>query len=176
MTQVSCHKCRQAVPHESDSWCLGCSAVEALSLELRNIWGSPGSRSVATDIVCSSLRQVRALRRLGLGGLAAVLVVTKVNSPNIPQVKRDFVPGVIGERRRTRRKGDEGAVGTRQVLFQESSRKKEDREPKEHGGKRRSHRGGAKHQRLYRAAEDPYRRYHQKRPEGYWDQPFTDFR
>ena len=68
MTQVSCHKCRQALPHESDSWCLGCSAVEALSLELRNIWGSPGSRAVATDIICSGLRQVRALRRLGVSG------------------------------------------------------------------------------------------------------------
>ena len=67
MAQTSCHKCKQALPHESDSWCLGCSAVEALSAELRNIWGSPGSRSVATDVVVSGLRQVRALRRLGLG-------------------------------------------------------------------------------------------------------------
>ena len=84
MTQVSCHKCRQAVPHESDSWCLGCSAVEALSLELRNIWGSPGSRSVATDIVCSSLRQVRALRRLGLGGAGVGRASSTVPADSVP--------------------------------------------------------------------------------------------
>lgn len=37
---LTCQKCRQAVPHESDSWCLGCSAAEALTAELRNT-GNP---------------------------------------------------------------------------------------------------------------------------------------
>lgn len=63
------------MPHESDSWCLGCSAAEALTAELRNTWGSPGSRALATDLLVSGLRQVRALRRLGLaaGGNRAAL-------------------------------------------------------------------------------------------------------
>ena len=61
-----CNKCRQAQPHLSDSWCLACSAHEALGNEFRSVWGQPGSRAIATDIICSSLRQVRALRRFGV--------------------------------------------------------------------------------------------------------------
>eukprot|EP00435_Cladocopium_sp_Y103_P010365 s2345_g2.t1 len=64
--KLRCNKCGQDSPHLGDSWCLGCSALEALVGELRAGWGNPGTRSLATDILTSSVRQVRALRRLGI--------------------------------------------------------------------------------------------------------------
>ena len=63
-----CNKCGQSAPHLGDSWCLACSAVEALGGELRQAWGSAGSRGLATDILTTAVRQVRALRRLGASG------------------------------------------------------------------------------------------------------------
>lgn len=62
-----CNKCGSAPPFGGDSWCLGCSCHEQLSLELKGAWGSQGSRAIATDLIASCLRQVRALRRLGIG-------------------------------------------------------------------------------------------------------------
>ena len=281
MAQTSCHKCKQALPHESDSWCLGCSAVEALSAELRNIWGSPGSRSIATDVVVSGLRQVRALRRLGLGG-AGVSLASQQSvgvppgslpppEPSVPPRGADplqaasGVPGTQKVKEERREESDEseeentseesehlGASAqskaepapplprrksrgseTADKAEHTEERERSDRQDKEkrsrtrsrrrhrhrsqeekkesnldkkerakggrtqassawgrgpgaeetetrvresRGGRRKSHRGGTRHQRLYRAAEDPYKRFHQRRPEGYWDQPLTDFR
>ena len=63
---TKCNKCGQSAPHLGDSWCLACSAVEALNGELRQAWGSLGSRSLSTDILTSAVRQARALMRLGL--------------------------------------------------------------------------------------------------------------
>ena len=63
-----CNKCGQAAPYLSATWCLGCNVVEALTGELRLAWGLGGSRAVATDILVSATRQVRALRRLGIAG------------------------------------------------------------------------------------------------------------
>ena len=67
MAQV-CNKCQQSPPHLGDSWCLACSALEALGAELRQSWGNPGSRAVAQDLLVSAVRQTRALRRLSLSG------------------------------------------------------------------------------------------------------------
>ena len=255
--------------------------MEALSAELRNIWGSPGSRSVATDVVVSGLRQVRALRRLGLGGAGISLAsqqaagVTPGSLPPPepavpprtvePPQAASGVPGTqkVKEERREeseeseeehsteesehvgacakskaepapplpRRKSRGGDTGEKtehpeekeksdrkdrekrsrtrsrrrhrhrsQEEQKESNTEKKERargsraqassawgrrpgaEETEHrvresrGGRRKPHRGGTRHQRLYRAAEDPYKRFHQRRPEGYWDQPLTDFR
>lgn len=36
-------------------------------------------------------------------------------------------------------------------------------------GKRKNHRAGAKHARLWRAAEDPFKRLHYRQPESFWD-------
>ena len=60
-----CNKCRQSEAYQGDSWCLGCSSLEALGVELKENWGVAGSRAVATDLLTSVVRQVRALRRLG---------------------------------------------------------------------------------------------------------------
>ena len=276
MAQVSCHKCRQAVPHESDSWCLGCSATEALSQELRNIWGSTGSRAVATDLVVSALRQVRALRRLGLGGAgssgAPPLLTGSLPPPEPaePPKKKESAQAAVSApagtevkeeeaaedsegseeeestskeaapvgacpkskaesaaplpRRRSggeskekdleesrRRESKEGRDKTGRSRSERKQRDKSRRERRSshkekkgrrregegHGssswrprpgaeeeghrqdnrvGRKRVHRGGSRHQRLYRAVDDPYKRFHQQRPEGYWDQPLTSFR
>ena len=52
------------------------SSLESLGGELREQWGAEGSRLLATDVLVSTVRQVRALRRLadrserpGSGGL-----------------------------------------------------------------------------------------------------------
>ena len=63
-----CNKCGQADPHQSDSWCLACSALEAIDSELRSGWGTAGTRALATDLLASAVRQIRAARRLGLAG------------------------------------------------------------------------------------------------------------
>ena len=54
--------------HLGDSWCLGCAAVEALNGELRCAWGAQGTRLLAHDILSTAVRQVRAVRRLGISG------------------------------------------------------------------------------------------------------------
>lgn len=63
----TCNKCRQSAPHLSDSWCLSCSAVEALTSELRLSWGLSGTRALADDYLATAVRHIRALRRLGVG-------------------------------------------------------------------------------------------------------------
>ena len=63
-----CNKCGQGDPHLSDTWCLACTAVEAVTGELRLAWGTGGTRALATDLLVSATRQVRALRRLGIAG------------------------------------------------------------------------------------------------------------
>ena len=68
MSGPACNKCRLEAGHLGDSWCLCCSAVEALSGELRANWGGAGTRRVAADILSSAVRQLRALRRLGVAG------------------------------------------------------------------------------------------------------------
>ena len=65
---LSCNRCKQAPPHLSDSWCLACTAVEALGAELQANWGQVGARAVAHDLLCSAVRQIRALRRISTAG------------------------------------------------------------------------------------------------------------
>lgn len=66
---VVCNKCGTSPPHASDSWCLACSALEQLGAELKGTWGAQGTRAIASDLIASCLRQVRALRRFGLAQL-----------------------------------------------------------------------------------------------------------
>lgn len=42
--------------------------MEAINGELRAAWGNQGSRSLAQDLLVSTTRQIRALRRLGIAG------------------------------------------------------------------------------------------------------------
>ena len=57
-----CARCRRVSPTAGDTCCLACSAWEAIGNELSFSWSHPGLRTVATDLVVSAVRQVRALR------------------------------------------------------------------------------------------------------------------
>ena len=59
-----CAKCRQTPPADQDSWCLGCTGVEALGIELAASWKLPAFRAAAHDVVVSAVRGVKALRTL----------------------------------------------------------------------------------------------------------------
>lgn len=67
MPPPPCNKCRQCASVEGDTWCLGCSAWEAIGRELSGHWDQGGTRTLANDLVINVCRQVRALRALGAG-------------------------------------------------------------------------------------------------------------
>ena len=75
-----CNKCRVNPPYQEDTWCLACSAVEALSSELRSRWELPSLREAAEECIISSARQVKSLRRLAVG-LAAERAANKSREP-----------------------------------------------------------------------------------------------
>ena len=62
-----CAKCRQIGASEGDSWCTGCTAWEFVGRELTASWDSVGARALASDIILSAGRQIRALRSLSAG-------------------------------------------------------------------------------------------------------------
>ena len=62
-----CAKCRQISASEGDSWCTGCTAWEFVGRELTASWDSVGARRLASDIILSAGRQIRALRSLSAG-------------------------------------------------------------------------------------------------------------
>lgn len=240
---VTCQKCKQAAPHQGDSWCLACCAHEALGKELSENWGTAGSRSIAADIIVSGLRQVRASRRLGLAGAGSgrasagphgisrpgagtLRPAEPVGPPPGQNVKAELASEEESEEGEESSEEEGVPAATPKVLPRERSpiarqrsatghrdreqgrdhrgdsqgrhkREEEDRtERKEKKGDRgekrpreerekdtkrdqkkrkRHHRGGSKHQRLYRANADPYRRFHHKRAEGYWDEHHASF-
>ena len=59
-----CHRCRRCAPSGGDSWCLGCTAGEALSNELSGSWHSAAIRALANEVCVSAVKHVRALRQL----------------------------------------------------------------------------------------------------------------
>lgn len=62
-----CAKCKQIPSAEGDSWCSGCSAWEFIGREISANWDLPGARLLASDILVSAARQVKALRSLSSG-------------------------------------------------------------------------------------------------------------
>lgn len=64
---MRCRKCHQAPPAEGDSWCISCSAAEALTRQLASQWPSAGARTLAEDLCLSTVRQIRFLRNLTQG-------------------------------------------------------------------------------------------------------------
>ena len=53
--RMPCYKYRQAEAAPGDSWCIACSAGEALVRELSSSWASPGSRKLAEDLILSTV-------------------------------------------------------------------------------------------------------------------------
>ena len=68
---MSCAKCNQVIPHESDTWCIGCAAWETLGQELTCPWPSKALRVLAGDQVVSCVKAVRALRNYSISCLSA---------------------------------------------------------------------------------------------------------
>ena len=245
-----CAKCSQAAPFHGDSWCIGCSAHEALGAELRLDWGASGSRSLAHDLVVSSLRQVRALRRFGLsssGGAskgASALCGADLRAPSAsqkrkeipepppaprvpvkeeaaeeseseeseteedekapaasakvkpegeektrlrsaPAHRREELPRGSGENaeRRKSRKRHRSAEDERSEPEEDrrkSERHREHRDSRREREKERKrfrpgHRGGSRHQKWHKAQSEPYRKFHSKLPESFWDEPRDRF-
>ena len=258
---LRCSKCQEAEAFQGDSWCLACAAHEELGQELRQTWGTGGSRSIATDLIVSGLRQVRALRRHGLASfyrgaeearasadkgaalerascarssgsrrskeaapLPAPVAVKKEEAeersesseseseeeddkdepapaaaakrkpereatPEGPRL-RSVAPGKRedlprrreGEREASRsvhplRSGAEPSREDRDRDRRREERRREKKDKGEHSGKRKrpGHRGGSRHQKLHKAAEEPYRRFHHRLPPAFWDEPRERF-
>lgn len=256
--------------------------MEAVAGELRCGWGNPGSRAVATDLLTSAVRQIRALRRLGIAGAGkarartpepagatragsvaaeaapdsrtavggggiqpehpareeeAKLKETKAEpaeedseyeeyteeegseKEELPAAGLKPVPkasaersdrSAIPRRRTVERSGDERSAGRGRA---EPSREREVHRPSEHRReghserrdrehrredrderrrsrtrdrrrpankprrrrKRKGHRAGSRHQRLYRAEQEPFRRFHHQQPGEFWDRKPSDF-
>ena len=74
-------------------------------------------------------------------------------------------------RHRSRDRRERGDRERRERSRSRRRRPQPDREdkPKRRKKNRPGHRGGAKHQRLYRAANDPFKRFHYKKPDEFWD-------
>ncbi len=64
---LSCNKCKTAQAAEGDSWCTACTAWEFIGRELGGSWDSNGARLLASDLVVTTARQIRALRSLSAG-------------------------------------------------------------------------------------------------------------
>eukprot|EP00435_Cladocopium_sp_Y103_P066051 s619_g28.t1 len=60
----TCNKCRVGRPSEGDSWCIGCSALEAAVLLYKKRWQHPGVRVVAEEAAVSAARFIKALHNL----------------------------------------------------------------------------------------------------------------
>ena len=267
-----CNRCHQAYGFQGDSWCIACAAWEQLGSELNLQWGTPSSREIATDLLVSGVRQIRALRRVSLGGagycrassVASVERAERSSAPCRSGGERKEVgqgrtsaaalaPGreKVGDREVKKDKGEElpglkaapktgvksesgesyeeeeeegeeseesedrprtvlppaerspvprrrsGGSGTRveqpkegrgEAIASERRERQEKRRGKESARadsdrgvfkreekrKRKRHgpgsRGGRKHQRHYRALDNPYQKLHYKPPQEFWDQ------
>lgn len=66
MSSAACNKCRAAPPVVGDSWCLSCSALEAIASELKGRWGSVELRRLAADQLVEQAKSVKTLRILPL--------------------------------------------------------------------------------------------------------------
>ena len=60
---MTCNKCRSGPRAPGDSWCLGCSSVEALLSDLRREWASAPLREAAESAILGTASLVRKLRR-----------------------------------------------------------------------------------------------------------------
>ena len=263
---LRCNKCHQGEPYLSDTWCLACSSVEALTGELKCGWRNQGTRALATDVLTTAVRQVRALRRLGLAGAGRARARTpepvkgdppaeprgappegagadrverreeRAPTPPKPLVKdeekgsksdaseytyedgeseTEALPASglkaapkaavekerseIPRRRSSRASGGSPVAGSSRAREDRGeceerreekgehrhrsrqrrrsrSRRDHHREGHEETGRKKrkkrhrpQHRGGSKHQKHYKAAEDPYRRFHYRQPGSFWD-------
>eukprot|EP00438_Fugacium_kawagutii_P002308 Skav226067 [mRNA] locus=scaffold211:609064:615202:- [translate_table: standard] len=95
-----CNKCGTSAPFADDSWCLACSALEQLGAELKGPWPQAGTRAITNDLVCTCLRQVRALRKLGLAlGAGSTKPPEPLEPPKWHPASREGLPPSPGAKR-----------------------------------------------------------------------------
>ena len=94
---MSCNKCKQVPPFSGDTWCVSCSAWEAIGSSLCGKWVSPGVRGVAAEIVVGAARQVRELRKID-ASLAHLQNLKLSNRDAVlqQQASRDTLPATKG--------------------------------------------------------------------------------
>lgn len=59
-----CNKCRQGSQAPSDTWCIGCSSLEAAQGVLKVRWNHPGLRRITEETLLSAARLVRGFQNL----------------------------------------------------------------------------------------------------------------
>eukprot|EP00435_Cladocopium_sp_Y103_P044839 s515_g12.t1 len=64
MQPGSCNKCKTGKCKDGDSWCLGCSSLEATQELLKKRWAHPGLRAIAEESSLNAARYTRALFNL----------------------------------------------------------------------------------------------------------------
>ena len=83
-----CAKCRQGPCFESDSWCIACTGLEAIGVELSGNWLTQSHRAIAEDLVVSTTRAIKALRNLS-GGLRSAGDSLAANSAEAKNIGAD---------------------------------------------------------------------------------------
>ena len=209
--RMLCNKCKRTPCEEGDSWCLGCSAWEALGQELGASWGSAALRVVASDVVVHAVKTVRSLRQVSSSltsassaGISRDLKTTTAKAPapkpplprregkGVTEVKKELddeeYEFYSEESEEEKDKGSQRppepahppSAAARTGSSGHRDHRQEDRRSQEKGEhhrdrertrkrKRTSKRSGRKHQRQYRALEDPNVRLHRSKPGTYWD-------
>ena len=128
-----CNKCGQGIPHGSDSWCLGCSALEALEEELRAVWSVAGYRSLCHDLLSSAVRQTRALRRLSVASAGSVRAsASGAGGTRAPSQLRPAEPAEPPRAAGVPKEGE--AVKDEEAEEESSSESEEEEEPEEPKG------------------------------------------
>lgn len=100
---MSCNVCHGLIGSSRDPTCLACCAVACLRDEIRSEWYSGSVRGLATDLLVSTSRQVRALRictlRIGQEAVAA-------EETSLPARTRDPAPSRVTEKERVKEEAE----------------------------------------------------------------------
>ena len=164
----SCNKCRNGTRQQGDSWCLGCSSLEAASTDLRREWPRPEFRTLAEDIILSAARAVRGLRKAANQGEEdpgvraaspqAARGSPPTRAPPVSEPRRAQTAGATPKgqpavkRPRTPPRPPPGRRERGEEQEREYYEEESEEEPRE--GQKRKHRGGTKHQRHSQKDQD----------------------
>ena len=190
---MSCAKCKQCPPEGTDTWCVGCTAWEALGHELTARWSSAAVRSLANGQIVSAVKHIRALRsyssslqsagdrRAAQGAREKSQPAATTRAP-LPRSREGEHPQGSAEvkepeesseaepdRSPIARRPEAAAKRAAEHSEQAGSQNKRKRKRNQDKRDRRGHRAGRNHQRLHRVLEDPSIRVHRRPPASQWD-------
>ena len=120
-----CRRCQGAPATEGDTYCLCCSAWEALGRELQAPWSVPHVRSIVTDLVVSTARAVRALRNYCLSQAKPAGGSPSGKGKGV-QEKAEEAEDTRGElpRKRPHRQRESSGVSLKEVKREEAKRRR----------------------------------------------------